>query len=184
MPTWMPTWIPIVLLALAALAAGSIVVESLRLGITPTPGSRRARRAILDLLPGDLAGVVVEAGCGWGGLAIALARRVPSARVVAYERSPVPWLVSRLRVRLARVPNLEVRRRDFFRESFAGVDAVVAYLYTGAMTRLGPKLAAELRPGTPVVSHVFRIPGWTPEREVVLPDVWRGRVILYRSPGR
>jgi trans-aconitate methyltransferase len=170
-------------LGAAALAAASVVVYALRVGITPTPSSRAAREKILSLLPEDARGTVLELGCGWGGLAVALARRFPEARIRAYELSPVPWLVSWLRARLGRHGNLEVRRRDFLREPLGDADAAVAYLYVGGMAKLGPKLARELRPGTPVVSHVFAIPGWEAEKEVGLEDVWRSRVRLYMAPG-
>ena len=169
-------------LVLTAIAAVLIVVYSLRVGITPMPSSSAARRRILELLPGDLDGTILELGAGWGGLAVALARHCPAAHILAYELSPVPWLVARLRAAVGRRRNLTVRRRDFLRDSLAGADAVVCYLYPGAMLALAEKLPRELRPGTPVVTHAFRMPGWTPEREVAVPELWRSATYLYRSP--
>ena len=84
-------------LALTATAAVLIVVYSLRVGITPMPSSGAARRRIVELVPADLEGTILELGSGWGGLAVALARRFPAAQVVAYELSPVPWIVARIR---------------------------------------------------------------------------------------
>jgi hypothetical protein len=169
-------------LVLTAAAAVLIVAYSLRVGITPMPSSGAARQRILELIPADLGGTILELGAGWGGLAVALSRCFPAAQIVAYELSPVPWLVARLRVAVGRHRNLSVRRCDFLRVSLAEADAVVCYLYPGAMEALAKKLSQELRPGTPVVTHAFRLPGWTPEREVAVPELWRSTTFLYRSP--
>ena len=170
----------IALLVVVALAATSIVVSTLRLGISPLPSSRRATRALLALLPADVRGTIVELGSGWGGLAIALARARPAARVIGYERSPVPWLVSRVRRALGRVRNLELRRRDFRREDLRGAATVVAYLFPRAMTALAERLPRELAGDAIVLSHTFRMPGWTPEVETALDDAYRTAVFRYR----
>ncbi len=177
-----PGPIGLVVLALVGLATVLIVGYSIRLGITPTPTSRSARRQILEFLPDRIDGTILELGAGWGGLAVALARAHPEARIVAYELSPVPWLFFRIRVRVGRHRNIVVRRRNFLHASLSGGDAVVCYLFRGVMETLGTKLAAELRPGTPVVTHAFRVPGWEPVREEAVSEIWRGTTTLYRAP--
>src|SRR3990170_3851302 len=84
--------------ALMALAAGltavaSIAIYTVRTGISPMPTLPAARRAMLAALPDELTGTVAELGAGWGGLAFAVAGRHPRARIIAYELSPLPWLV-------------------------------------------------------------------------------------------
>ncbi len=175
-----PGPIGLAVLILAGITTALILGYSFRLGIPPTPTSRYARRKILELLPDQIEGTILELGAGWGGLAVVLARAYPAARIVAYEASPIPWIVARLRACLGRHGNLEVRRRNFLRESLSGGDAVVCYLFRGIMEPLGAKLAKELRPGTPVVTHAFRIPNWEPEREETVPEIWRGVTYLYR----
>jgi len=167
---------------LAAAAAASIVIDTIRLGIGPTPTSRAARRTMLALLPAEIEGPILELGAGFGGLAVALARARPDDRIRAFEASTVPWLVAWLRARLGRRRNLRVLRSDFRREPLGDAGAVVCYLFPGAMTALAARLPAELRPGTPVASYAFRVPGWTAEREEAVPGIWRSTAFLYRSP--
>lgn len=168
-------------LALAAVAAASLVATTLRLGIGPTPSSRRAARAVVEALPADLVGEVHELGAGFGALAFRLADRLPGARVVAWELSILPWLVCSLRQRLRRRPNLELRRADFLAADLRSASAVVCFLFTGAMRRLSPKLREELPAGALVVSHTFTLPGWSPEAVQTVADLHRTPVYRYRQ---
>ena len=172
-------------LALAVVlgAAASVLFFALRLGIGPVPTSPAVRRVVLAQVPADTRGPIHELGAGWGGLALALAARCPGARVVAFERSPVPRWVLRLRCRLLRRANVEVRGDDFFAVSHREAQLVVCYLFTGAMARLGEKLRAELQPGAQVVSHTFHLRGWTPARVARADDVYRTEVFSYVAPG-
>ncbi len=172
------------LLLLAVLLAGmlSIVFHTLRTGISPMPTSGKVRRQLLSLLPEEIEGTVLELGSGWGTLAFALADHCPRARVVAFELSPLPYAFSRLRQRLAPRPNLRLLREDFFRASFSEASAVVCYLFPGAMTRLAPRLAGELAPGTRVLSHTFALRGWKPLRTLVVDDLYRTPIYLYEIP--
>ena len=154
----------------------------LKLGISPMPTSPKVRAAMLSLVPADGRGVVHELGAGWGGLALGLARRCPDARVVAWELSWVPFLVAATRARLAGLPNLEVRRADFFTGDLVEASVLVCYLFTGAMRRLDEKLRREV-PGAPlmVVTNTFLLHGWPEERALVVDDPYRTRVV--RSVG-
>ncbi len=169
------------LLLLALLVAGvlSIVVYTLRTGISPMPTLGKVRRQLLPLIEPSLEGTVLELGAGWGTLAFALADRCPRAKVVAFELSPLPFAFCWLRQRLAPRPNLELRREDFFRASFAGASLVVCYLFPAAMTRLAPKLLAELPEGARILSHTFALRGWTPLRTLVVEDLYRTPIYLY-----
>jgi hypothetical protein len=174
------------LLLVSVLVAGmlSIVVHTLRTGISPMPTSPRVRRQLLSLLPAETEGTVLELGSGWGTLAFALADHCPRARVVAFELSPLPYAFSRLRQRLAPRSNLQLVREDFFRASFSEASAVVCYLFPGAMTRLAPRLSTELAPGTRILSHTFALRGWKPLRTLVVDDLYRTPVYLYEVPAR
>lgn len=164
------------LLAVELVAVALIFAYTQRVGISPMPTLGRARRAMLDHVPAD-AGTIYELGCGWGTLAVPLARLRPGARVIAYELSPVPWLVARLRA--SGVRNLEVRRGDFFKATLGDADAVVCYLFPRGMERLRPKFEAELRPGAVVISNTFQVPGWTPERTIEIGGIWPEPVYVY-----
>jgi hypothetical protein len=169
----------LVLLALLLAGALSIVIYTLRTGISPMPTSGKVRRELLPLLEPDLEGTVLELGAGWGSLAFAIADRCPRAKVVAFELSPLPFAFCWLRQRLSPRPNLELRRQDFLRASFAGASTVVCYLFPGAMARLAPKLLAELPTGARVITHTFALRGWQPQRMLRVGDLYRTPIYLY-----
>ncbi len=98
-------------LLLAALVAviGSILVTTLRTGVPPMPSNSHVAATMLALVPADTRGVIYELGAGWGGFAVRLAWRCPAARVIAYELSPLPFIVAKALQWLSRRRNLEVR---------------------------------------------------------------------------
>ena len=159
--------------------AALVAVYALVTGVGPVPTSARARRALMDLMPEELDGPILELGAGWGTLAVALARRFPNAPVIAVECSPVPWAMLLMRVWLTGLPNLHVQRGNFFQVSLEQAALAVCYLYPGAMTRLRPKFEAELRPGALVVSNAFAVPGWRPDVMKIVNGLFPGRIYLY-----
>lgn len=169
----------LVVLALAVAAVVSVVLSSLRLGISPMPTSPKVRRALMSLAPDDVRGEVHELGAGWGGLALALADAYPAARVIAWEASWVPWVIFWLRLLLRPRANLELRRQDFFLADLSKASLVSCYLWTGAMDRLGPKFDAELPDGAVVLSQTFALRGRRPETTVVVEDLYRTPVYRY-----
>ena len=167
----------------AVLACIALVLAyTLATGMPPTPTSPRVRARLLDAVPADLNGTIFELGSGWGTLALPLARRFPGCAVVAYEISPLPWLVSRLRHALARLPNLTIRRADFQGAALGESALIVCYLGPEAMTKLKAKLESELRPGALVVSNFFAVPGWRAETVLTASDLYRSQVYVYRVP--
>ena len=170
------------LLALFVIAAAglSIVWSTLKLGISPMPTSGKVREAMLALVP-DTDGEVHELGAGWGTLAWALAEKLPNARVIAWEASPIPFAFCWLRAHVQRRPNLMLRFCDFHDADLRSARVITAYLWTGAMTRLARKFDAELPPGACVVTHTFAWPGKTPESTTRVDDLYRTPVYRYRS---
>lgn len=167
---------------LAAILA--LLVHTAITGISPVPTTPRVAAAMLSLARPGVDGAIFELGSGWGSLAFALARRFPDRRVIAYELSPLPWLVSRLRQALLPAPNLTIRRADFHQVSLAEAALVCCYLYPGAMARLRPKFEAELGPGAAVISNSFAIPGWPPAAMRRADDQYGSPVYLYEMPRR
>lgn len=157
-----------------------VVVYTVITGLMPVPTSRAAKSAMLLALPPEIHGTIVELGAGWGGLALALAERYPVCRVVGYELSPLPWLISRVRRALACRKNLTLRREDFFLASLADVSLAVCFLFPGGMEQLKIKLKAELAPGTLIVSNTHPVPGWEPTRIVRVQDQYASRIYVYQ----
>jgi SAM-dependent methyltransferase len=128
--------------------------------------------------------VVYDLGSGEGEIVIEAARRY-GARAVGVE-------LDHQRVENAgnhaaaagvsdRVTFLE---RDLFEVDIREATVVTLYLFPELMQRLLPKLLRELRPGTRIVSHDFRLPNWPPDRTVDVPVDRIRRVYLWTVPLR
>jgi hypothetical protein len=113
--------------------------------------------------------VVYDLGSGDGRLVIAAAGQF-GARGVGIEIDPKLVQQSLDNAVQAHVAD---RVRFLWQDIFASEirDATVVTLYLGdeLNLRLRPKLLAELRPGTRIVSHKFGMADWTPDRTVIVP---------------
>lgn len=103
-----------------------------------------------------------DLGCGDGRLII-LAAKDHGARSTGIELRED--LAERARIEIKRL-NLEdkakVIQSNFFDVSISDANVVTLYLTSSANERLRPKLEAELKAGTRIISHDFKVPGWKP----------------------
>lgn len=151
-----------------------IAVDTMRLGISPMPSSRKARQVLLSLVE---KGAVYELGSGWGTLAADLSRKTS---VRAFEWALIPWFYSVVLKYMRRAKNLSIERKDFFSEDLSAADVVICYLYPGAMQRLGPKFEQELKAGTLVLSNSFQLPGRKADETIEVGDWLGSKIYCYR----
>ena len=76
--------------------------------------------------------------------------------------------------------NVRFLNQDLFATDISEATVITLYLLPSLNVKLMPKLKAELKPGTRIVSHAFDMMGqWEPERTI---DVNGGRCTAGRSP--
>ena len=126
----------------------------------PTPDAAVDRMLLLArVTPND---VVVDLGSGDGKIVIAAAKRF-GARSRGVEYSPDLVETSRRNARIDGVANrARFVQGDMFEADFRDATVVTLYLLTTLNLKLRPKLL-DMRPGTRVVSHVFRMGDWEPD---------------------
>lgn len=146
------------------------------------PSTFRHTKVVLDYLAGAKPRTIYDLGSGGGTFALAIARRFPLCPVIGIENSPLPYYFSRLIQFLSGKSNLQFQRKDFFEVSLREADAIVCYLFSGAMQKLKSKLEQELQPGTIVISSTFAIPGWKPESAIDSKDLYHSKIYVYRVP--
>ncbi|MEF2966752.1 class I SAM-dependent methyltransferase [Paenibacillus sp. M1] len=170
------------LIAILLMAVLSIVYVSWRNGISPMPSSAPVRqRAVGELKRFGDASVIVEAGSGWGTLALQAARSDPRLKVIGIENSPLPLAVSRLAARWGGARNAVFRKGNLYEFPYEQADVVVCYLFPGAMKRLDPLFREKLALGACVISICFALPGWRPERVITCRDMYRTKIYVYRK---
>lgn len=153
---------PLIAIVLIVAFVGLYSERGMKISPAPTLPwvRRRVLRSIMDGFDTTRPCTIADLGCGWGGIVIALYRAFPAARIIGYEMSFFPWLVSV--VTCAFLPRVSIRRRDFFKADISGSDIVFCYLSPYHMETLKTQLLT-LKPGSIVISCAFPIPGWTPE---------------------
>jgi hypothetical protein len=172
-----------------SLAMLSIVYMSWKNGISPMPSSASILRVVaeeVNRIPGEA--TIVEAGSGWGTLALYVVRHCPGKRLIGIENSPFPRWCSRLLAWWYRsntptkpLTRLTFLRGDLYAFPFETVDVVLCYLYPGAMKRLSSTLTDQLKPDARVISVCFALPGWVPEKVVTCKDMYRTKVYVYAA---
>ena len=145
------------------------------------PSSRKVKEKILAQIPKDTKGDIYELGCGWGTLLFPVAKAHPDSRVTGYEYALIPWLYTQVRQTFFPLKNITLHKADFLEQSLENADIVICYLYTGAMNALQSKFEQELKPGTLVISNTFSLPQWKAEKTIVLDDLYRTRIYVYRK---
>ena len=140
----------------------------------PTPEETvKEMLRLARLKPGD---VLYDLGSGDGRIPIAAARDY-GVRAVGIEIDAKLVAEAQEAARAAGVSDrVAFRQEDLFRADFREATVVTLYLSDRLNVLLRPKLLRELRPGTRIISHDFRMGVWKPEQTVRVP--WKS---LYRT---
>lgn len=125
--------------------------------------------------------MVYDLGCGDGRIVITAAQKY-GARGVGIDIDPQRIREARENASRGKV-NDKVRfvEGDLFEADISEATVVTLYLLTELNLKLRPKLMADLKPGTRVVSHAFAMGDWKPERSE---RVDGSAVYLWRIPPR
>ena len=127
--------------------------------------------------------VVYDLGSGDGRLVILAAQKY-GCRGVGIEIDPRLVDVSRQVARDAQVTDkVTFLEGDLFTADISQATVVLLYLSPSVNSALEPKLRRELRPGTRIVSHQFRIGRWPPDRVVRAQDDGTD-LFLWTVPGK
>jgi hypothetical protein len=127
--------------------------------------------------------VLYDLGSGDGRIPIAAAKKF-GIRATGIEIDPERIWEAEVNAKKEHVENLvRFRKEDLFKADFRDATVVTLYLHPDLNVKLRPRLWAELKPGTRVVSHQFPMGDWKPQQVVQL----NGRVIYFwtipaRSP--
>jgi SAM-dependent methyltransferase len=134
--------------------------------------------AMLKMAGVGAADNVYDLGCGDGRIPIAAARQF-GARGVGTDLDAALIRIARTAAAQAGVAErVEFRVEDLFETGLRPATVVTLYLLPEMLERLEPRLRSQLRPGSRVVSHQFKIGGdWPPQQTLELPGavlyLWR-----------
>jgi len=119
--------------------------------------------------------VLYDLGSGDGRIPITAAKTY-GIRAVGIDIDPDRITEATENARKAGVSKLvEFRNQDLFQADFREATVVTLYLLPDLNVKLRPRLLADLKPGTRIVSHQFEMGDWKPEKKLEV----NGRVVYF-----
>ena len=154
------------LLLVAALAAGCATTPGVEAPYVQTP--TEVVTAMLRLAGVGPADVVYDLGSGDGRVVIQAARDF-GARGVGVELEPrLVEQSRRIAARAGVADRAQFVQQDVFVTDVSPATVVTLYLGAELNARLRPRLLAQLKPGSRIVSHDFPIQEWAPVRTITV----------------
>lgn len=136
------------------------------------PTGRKERDIILRLGKFNKKDVVVDLGCGDGRVIRDIAISGVK-QAIGYEYSFPTYLFALWRKFLARTKE-KIVFADFWKQDFSGVNKIVCFLLTDSMRKFEKEIWPNLKKGTVVISHAFKMKN-------VSPVAVEGSVIVYKK---
>jgi len=127
---------------------------------------------LVDVKKGD---VLYDLGSGDGRIPITAAKTY-GVRAVGIDIDPDRIAEAQDNAKKAGVTRLvDFRLEDLFKSDFREATVVTLYLLPELNVKLRPRLLAELKPGTRIVSHQFDMGDWRPDKKLES----NGRVVYF-----
>lgn len=140
------------ILSITLWAFFSILYWTLKLGISPMPTSRAVQKALVRTLPIEYFGTISDLGSGFGSMLFFFASRYPKAKIIGYEQSLFPYLISKFWISLMNKKNIQIKRADFRSEKLERGWFYI-YLFSKGMRNLDTRLFE----GSFVISNTFQL---------------------------
>ena len=153
-------------LAVAACAPVSFPAPSRTPDAIYLPTDEDIVKVMLDVAQVTKDDILYDLGSGDGRIPIAAARRF-GARGVGIEIDPALVAESKANALRAGVADrVHFIVGDIFEADFKDATVVTLYLGPEVNLRLRPKLLADLKPGTRIVSHNYDMGDWKPDKAI------------------
>jgi len=109
--------------------------------------------------------IVYDLGSGDGRIPITAVQKFGATRATGIDIDPQRIKEATENAKKAGVTDkVRFLNQDLFTSDFKEATVVTLYLLESLNEKLRPKLLAELKPGTRIVSHAFRMGDWQPEK--------------------
>ncbi len=155
-------------LVAAMFVSSFTAAQPVKLDVPYLPTTEEGVRAMLTLAQVRSSDVVYDLGCGDGRIVIAAAKAF-GARGVGIDIDPERIAQAKAAAKQAGVEKLtRFEVADLFQSDIHKASVVTLFLLSSVNLRLRPKLLADLKPGTRVVSNTFDMGDWQPARELNL----------------
>jgi len=169
----------VILLIILLLLILIIVYQSIRIGISPTPSSLSAAKAISQIIKKSENTTIIDLGSGFGFLALYLGYRNKSKKIVAYETSHIPYLISLFLQKILQLKNVSFKNENFLDIPLQENFTYVCYLFPRAMQDLETKILEENIKLSLLVSSTFALNGLKEKDICYLDDLYKTPIYTY-----
>ena len=146
----------------------------------PTP--YEAVDAMLKVAKVGKSDVVYDLGSGDGRIPIMAVQKYNAARAVGIDINPERIKEAQANLKSAGVGDrVRFLNEDLFEANISDATVVTLYLLPSLNLKLLPKLLAELKPGTRIVSHAFDMGSWKPQQTL---NAGGSTVYFWTSPAK
>jgi precorrin-6B methylase 2 len=146
------------------------------------PTSNEAVDAMLKVSKVGKNDVVYDLGSGDGRIPIMAVQKYNAARAVGIDINPERIREAEANLKAAGVGDrVRFRNEDLFEAKISEATVVTLYLLPSLNLKLLPKLLAELKPGTRIVSHAFDMGSWKPAQTL---DAGGSTVYFWTIPAK
>ena len=169
-----------VLAAICILSTGAAAAQR-RLDVPYVPTPMDVVERMLDLAEIKAQDFVIDLGSGDGRIPITAAKKY-GARSLGIDLNPTR--IAESQANLAREnlgDKVEFREANLFQTDISKADILTMYLLPAVNLQLKPRILAELRPGTRVVSHAFDMGRWVPDHQETVSS---RKVMLWIVPAK
>lgn len=157
-------------LFISFLVLGSLQLDAQQivLDVPYVPTPQKVVDGMLELADVKKGEVVYDLGCGDGRIVITAAKEY-GATGIGVDLNPE-------RIKEANTNAIEAKVKDkvtfyegdLFEFDFSKADVLTLYLLPDVNLKLKPKILAEMRPGSRVVSHAFTMGDWEPDEKITV----------------
>ena len=139
-------------------------------GYDPTPMDKVDKMLALAKVTKD--DVLYDLGSGDGRILIAATRKY-GCRAVGIEADPLRFLISWFKIRRSGLSGrISVKLGNFFNRSISDATVITLFLYKPTNERLEARFKDELKPGTRIVSYIWKMPGWLASEELRAEEIY------------
>jgi SAM-dependent methyltransferase len=149
-------------LRVAFLFAGWLALASVLARDVPyVPTPERVVAKMLEVAKVGPNDVVYDLGSGDGRIVIAAAKKGARGVGIDIDAERI-WEAKNNAIAAGVAERVQFRQEDLFKTDFREATVVTMYLLSAVNLKLRPRLLADLKPGTRIVSHAFDMGDWKP----------------------
>jgi len=127
---------------------------------------------------------IAELGSGDGRVCIALAKSAKNSdiQIYGYEINPFLVLISRRKIRKYGLEKqIKIYWKNFWKLNLSQFNKIIFFQFNSITSRLEKKFDRELKKGTIVISHNWKLPTWKVKKKLGRKHLSYGVVYLYKK---